>query len=259
MPTRGSRAEAAKIALRRGVELGMTHVDTAEMYQAEELIADAVKGLARASLFLVSKVLPSNASYGGTLSACEASLRRLRTDYLDVYLLHWRGSHPLAETMRALERLVDDGKIRALGVSNFDVEDLEEGRAALTRHRIACNQVLYHLGERGIEHRVVPYCRAHRIAVVAYSPFGSGDFSSPSSRGGRVLAAIAKRRAATPRQVALAFLVREQPVFAIPKAASEAHVVENAGAGDLRLEKRDIAEIDAAFPLPKAGRPLAMI
>jgi len=154
VPLRGARADEAKRALRRGIELGMVHVDTAEMYGdggAERLVGEAIRGLPREQLFLVSKVLPSNASYEGTLRACEASLRRLGSEYLDCYLLHWRGGVPLGETMRALETLVRQGKIRALGVSNFEVDDLEEARAALEREPIACNQVLYHLGERTVE------------------------------------------------------------------------------------------------------------
>ncbi len=166
-PTRGARADEAKRALRRGVELGMVHVDTAEMYgdgAAERLLGEAIAGLPREQLFLVSKVLPSNATYDGTIRACEASLKRMRVDYLDCYLLHWRGSVPLAETMRALERLVRDGKTRALGVSNFEVSDLEEARGALETERIACNQVLYHLRERTVETHEMPYCREHDIA-----------------------------------------------------------------------------------------------
>lgn len=254
MHDRGSRATQSADALRLGIQLGLTHIDTAEMYgdgRAEEMVAQAIAGIPRERLFIVSKVLPQNASYEGTIRACDASLRRLRTEYLDVYLLHWRGRYPLADTMTAMEALVDAGKIRALGVSNFDVDDLEEARAALRRHPIACNQVLYHLRERRVEHRVLPYCRTRSIALVAYSPFGSGDFPSPRSSAGRVLDDIARRHGATARQVALAFLTREDGMFAIPKAEQEAHVRENAGAGDLTLSPSEIAAIDAAFP---AGR-----
>ena len=238
-------------ALRAGIARGLTHIDTAEMYGSgseEELVARAIEGIPRGDLFLVSKVLPQNATRAGTVRACEQSLRRLGTDYLDVYLLHWRGSVPLAETMGALEDLVDQGKIRALGVSNFDVADLEEARALLQRHPIVCNQVLYHLNERHIDAELVPYCRKHDIAVVGYSPFGHGRFPSPSRGGGRALAAVAARRGATPRQVALAFLAREAPLFTIPKASSVAHAEENGGALQLALDAHDIAEIDAAFP-----------
>jgi aryl-alcohol dehydrogenase-like predicted oxidoreductase len=163
VPVRGARADEAKHALRRGVELGMTHIDTAEMYgdgASERLIGAAIADLPREELFLVSKVLPSNATFAGTIRACEASLGRLRTDYLDCYLLHWRGSVPLRETMRAMEQLVRDGKIRSLGVSNFDVSDMQEAAAALEREPLACNQVLYHLGERSVETHEIPYARA---------------------------------------------------------------------------------------------------
>jgi diketogulonate reductase-like aldo/keto reductase len=250
LPLRGERAEEAKRALRRGIELGMVHIDTAEMYGdggSEELIGDAIQGLPREPLFLVSKVLPSNASYDGTIRACEASLRRLRTDYLDCYLLHWRGSVPIGETMRALEQLVDDGKIRALGVSNFEVDDLEQARAALDRAPIACNQVLYHLGERTVEEHELPYCRDHGIAIVGYTPFGRGDWTDRP--GARTIAEIAGKHGATPRQIVLAFLTRAPNAFTIPKASTVAHAEENAGAGDLRLDDDDVAAIDRAFPM----------
>ena len=254
-----SGARAAEVAaLRLGIERGLTHIDTAEMYGnglAEETIGEVIAGVPREKLFLVSKVLPQNATHQGTIAACEASLRRLGTSYLDVYLLHWRGRHPLEGTMRALEELVDAGKIRALGVSNFDVTDLEEARGFLVKHPIACNQVLYHLGERYIENGVVDYCARNRIAVVGYSPFGTGGFPAPGTAGGDVLAAVAARQGpnVTARQVALAFLARAAPLFAIPKATHPDHVEENAGALSLRLSEADIAEIDRAFPRP-AGR-----
>ena len=248
-------------ALRGGFARGLTHIDTAELYgggSAEELIAEAIRGWPRRDLFIVSKVLPHNASHGGTIRACEQSLRRLGTDYLDVYLLHWRGSLPLADTLGALEDLVDQGKIRALGVSNFDIGDLEEARALLTKHPIACNQVLYHLGERHIDTGLVDYCAKYRIAVVGYSPFGHGRFPSLERGGGRALAAVAARHGATPHQVALAFLVRKPPLFTIPKASAVAHAEENAGALHLQLTAADIAEIDAAFPI-YAGSELPVI
>lgn len=256
------RDRAAEIAaLRRGIALGMTHIDTAEMYgggAAEEVIAEAIAGVPRRELFIVSKVLPENASRAGTIRACEQSLRRLRTEYLDVYLLHWRGRHPLAETLDALESLVDQGKIRALGVSNFDVEDLEEARSLLGRHPIVCNQVLYHLGERHIEAALVPYCSEHDIAVVGYSPFGHGRFPSAATAGVRALAEVAARHGATRRQVALAFLTRSRPLFTIPKASTLAHTEENAGALGLALTPHDVAQIDAAFPI-EVGDELPMI
>src|SRR5262252_2783198 len=255
----GRRHAEAVAALRAGIARGMVHIDTAELYSgSEELIAEAIRGIPRRDLFIVSKVLPQNARRAGTLRACEQSLRRLGTDYLDVYLLHWRGSIPLADTLGALEELVDQGKIRALGVSNFDVADLEEARGLLRKHPIACNQVLYHLGERHIDVELVPYCAKHRIAVVGYSPFGHGRFPSPSRGGGRALAAVAERHGATPRQVALAFLARTAPLFTIPKASTVAHAEENAGALRLALDPDDIAEIDAAFAV-RAGSELPII
>ena len=184
---RGDR-KSAVAALRRGIDLGMTHIDTAEMYgDAELVIADAIAGR-RDEVFLVSKVLPSNASRRGTIAACERSLKRLKTDRLDCYLLHWRGSYPLPETVAAFEELVRAGKIRSWGVSNFDTDDLNEMLAVAGKGRIACNQVLYHLQERAIEHAVIPWCEQHGVAVVAYSPFGHNDFPSPRSKVGRDIA-----------------------------------------------------------------------
>jgi diketogulonate reductase-like aldo/keto reductase len=260
---------AAIAALRRGLDLGMNHIDTAEMYgdgAAERLVGEAIAGR-REEAFVVSKVLPHNASRAGTVAACERSLRRLATDRLDCYLLHWRGAHPLAETVAAFAELQRAGKIMSWGVSNFDADDLEEARTEAEtiagqrahRERIACDQVLYHLGQRDIEHAVIPWCEAHGAAVVAYSPFGHDGFPGPRSTGGRVLAEIAQARGATPRQVALAFLVRRPSVFAIPKAASLAHVVENAGAGELQLAPDEIARIEAAFPLGRPLRSLPML
>lgn len=249
VPSRGPAMDEAKAALRRGVELGMVHIDTAEMYgdgSAERLIGSAIAGLPRERLYIVSKVLPSNASYTGTIRACEASLARLGLDYLDCYLLHWRGGNPLDETMRAMETLVRDGKIRALGVSNFDVDDLREATAALTTERIACNQVLYHLGERTIEGHELTYAREHEIAIVAYTPFGRGDYRHRP--GVHALETVARTRGATIPQVILAFLTRDPIVFTIPKASTVAHVEENAGAGDLRLTDDEIEAIDRAYP-----------
>ena len=241
--------KAAAEALRVGLDLGMTHVDTAELYTGSEQTLAPVLAGRRDEVFLVSKVLPRNASYQGTLEACEGSLRRLGTDRLDVYLLHWRtGAHPLEDTMRALGELADRGLTRFVGVSNFDVDDLEEAKRHLGRHRLAENQVVYHLEERGIEHDVIPWCRRNGVAVVGYSPFGSTNgFPSPQSKGGKVLAAVAARLGKTPRQVALAFLTRDPGVFAIPKAEKVEHVRDNAG-GDFDLPADAVAEIDRAFP-----------
>jgi diketogulonate reductase-like aldo/keto reductase len=256
---RGDR-KAAIAALRRGVETGMTHIDTAEMYgEAEPVIADAIAGLPREKLFMVSKVLPSNASRRGTITACERSLKRLKTDHLDCYLLHWRGSYPFEETVAAFDELVAAGKIRSWGVSNFDEDDLDELLDVAGEGKIACNQVLYHLQERAIEHAVIPWCEKHGVAVVAYSPFGHNDFPSARSRGGEVLQSIADAHKATPRQVALAFLTRAPSVLAIPKASSAEHAAENAAAGDLNLSDAEIAALDKAFPRGPKPRGLPML
>jgi diketogulonate reductase-like aldo/keto reductase len=255
---RGNRT-AAVAALRRGLQLGMTHIDTAEMYgDAELVIAEAIAGR-RDETYLISKVLPSNASRRGTIAACERSLTRLKTDRLDCYLLHWRGHYPLSETVEAFEQLVSAGKIRSWGVSNFDADDLDELLRVAGRGKIACNQVLYHLQERAIEHAVIPWCAKNNVAVVAYSPFGHHDFPGNDSKGGAVLQAIAKRRGASMRQVALAFLTRDPFLFAIPKASSVEHVAENAIAGDLALSEEEIAELDRAFPRGAKPRSLPML
>lgn len=249
----------AVAALRKGLDCGATHIDTAEMYgDAELVIAEAIAGR-RDEVFLVSKVLPNHASRHGAIAACERSLKRLKTDRLDCYLLHWRGSYPLTETFAAFEELKAAGKIRSYGVSNFDVADLEEALAITGEGKIACNQVLYHLGERAIEHAVVPFCETHGIAIVGYSPFGHAAFPGPRSAGGRVLAEIAAAHDASPRQVALAFFTRKPGLFTIPKAADPAHAEENAGAGDLRLGQTELARIDAAFPLGPRPRSLPML
>jgi diketogulonate reductase-like aldo/keto reductase len=239
----------------------MTHIDTAEMYlagQAEEWVAEAIDGR-RHEVFLVSKVLPHNASRRGTIDACEGSLARLRTDRLDCYLLHWRGSIPLEETVAAFDQLRREGKILSWGVSNFDVKDLQELKAVTSESREVCDQVLYHLRERAIEHAVLPWCEQHNLAVVAYSPFGHGDFPDSRSRGGRLLGKIAEAHRATPRQVALRFLLRRPSVFVIPKASSPEHVEENADAGDLQLTEIEIARIDKAFPLGPPPKELPML
>ena len=255
---RGDRKRAVA-ALCRGIELGMTHIDTAEMYgDAELVIAEAIAGN-RDDLFLVSKVLPSNASRRGTIAACERSLKRLKTDRLDCYLLHWRGSYPLAETVAAFDELAHAGKIRAWGVSNFDTDDLDEILAVAGEGRIACNQVLYHLQERAIEHAVIPWCEQHGVAVVAYSPFGHDDFPSPRSKPGQLVQDIADAHQATPRQVALSFLTRAKSVFAIPKASSADHASDNAAAGDLMLDADEIAALDNAFPRGAKPRGLPML
>jgi diketogulonate reductase-like aldo/keto reductase len=257
--SRDRRAVVA--ALRSGLDLGMNHIDTAEMYGngvAEQVVAEAIAGR-RDQVFLVSKVLPGNASRQGTITACERSLARLRTDRLDCYLLHWRGKHPLQDTIAAFEQLSKDGKIRSWGVSNFDVADLEEALAIAGPGRMVCNQVLYHLRERAIEPAVLPWCERNGVAVVGYSPFGHGDFPEPGSRQGRVLEEIARVHGATARQVALRFLVRRPSLFAIPKASSEAHAGDNAGAGELKLTAEEIDRIDQAFRLDASQTELPML
>jgi len=255
---RGDR-KSAVAALRRGLDLGMSHIDTAEMYgDAEPVVAEAIAGR-RDQVFLVSKVLPSNASRRGTITACERSLARLKTDRLDCYLLHWRGSYPLAETVAAFEQLVSAGKIRCWGVSNFDADDLDEMLKVAGEGKIACNQVLYHLQERAIEHAVIPWCEAHGVAVVAYSPFGHNDFPSSRGKAGELLQAIAEAHGASPRQVVLAFLTRRPSVLAIPKASTPEHAADNAAAGDLTLGADEIAALDHAFPRGPKPRGLPML
>jgi diketogulonate reductase-like aldo/keto reductase len=255
---RGDRKRAIA-ALQRGLDLGMSHIDTAEMYgEAEPVIADAIAGR-RDEVFLVSKVLPSNASRRGTVTACERSLKRLNTDRLDCYLLHWPGSYPLEDTVAAFEELKRAGKIRSWGVSNFDVDDLDELLDVAGEGKIVCNQVLYHLKQRAIEHAVIPWCERHGVAVVAYSPFGHDDFPSVGSAGGKVLERVAEAHGATPRQVALAFLTRAASLLAIPKAGSAEHAGENAAAGTLDLTKDEIAALDQAFPRGAKPRGLPML
>ncbi len=257
----GHRRQAVE-SLRLGLDLGMNHIDTAEMYGngiVEEIVSEAIEGR-RNEVFLVTKVLPSNASYEGTIRACEQSLKRLKTDRIDLYLLHWPGSHPIEKTMHAMEKLVADGMIRFIGVSNFSVKELKAAEEALSTQRIACNQVLYHLGDRAIELRLIPYCARRGIAVVGYSPFGHGNFPSPRSSEGQLLVEIAKRHGRTARQVALNFLTRHPSTFTIPKSRSMEHLRENSAAGDgWKLTDKDLAAIEAAFPLPKDDTPLGML
>lgn len=243
-------------ALRLGLDLGMTLIDTAEMYGsggAEEVVADAIAGR-RSEAFLVSKVLPENATREGTIAACERSLRRLGTDVIDLYLLHWRGSPKLADTLAAFETLMQDGKIRSWGVSNFDTDDMEELFALPGGDACACNQVLYNPTRRGIEFDLMPLCRERAIPIMAYSPIEQGRMLNHPA-----LKAVAFRHNATPAQVALAWLLRQDGVIAIPKAASEKHVRENRTATDIVFEADDIANLDQAFPPPKRKRPLEML
>jgi diketogulonate reductase-like aldo/keto reductase len=251
--------ESAIVAIRRGIELGLVHIDTAEIYGrglVEELVGEAIAGY-RGNVFLASKIHPDHATYAGTLLACEKSLRRLRTDRLDLFLLHWRGIQPLEETFRAFEELKKEGKILAWGLSNFDVADVESAIEIAGEGVIACNQVLYNLTERDVEHVLQPVCERHGIALVAYSPLGSGQFASRGSWRGDVLEGIASARGVTARAVALAFLARRPSTFVIPKSARADHVAELARAGDLVLSRAEIDTIDAAFPLgpPKSKMP----
>ena len=251
---RGSCAAEAD-ALRLGLDLGMTLIDTAEMYAdggAEEVVADAITGR-RDEVFLVSKVYPHNASRAKLPRSLDASLKRLRVERIDLYLLHWRGSVPLAETAEAMERAVAAGKIARWGVSNLDVDDLEELGAALPR--CATDQVLWNLEARGVEHDLLPFCAAHGMPVMAYSPVGQGGALLRHA----ALKAVAARHGATPAAVALAFVLRQPGVIAIPKAADPAHVRANAAARDFILTAEDLAELDAAFPPPRRKRPLAML
>jgi diketogulonate reductase-like aldo/keto reductase len=243
-------------ALQLAVDLGMTVVDTAEMYgdgAAEELVADALAHR-RDEVFLVSKVLPQHATTRGTIAACDASLRRLKTDRLDLYLLHWRGSVPLADTLEGFARLERDGKIRRWGVSNFDTDDMEELTALDEGARVAANQVLYNLTRRGIEYDLLPWSRAHAVPVMAYSPLEQGRIT-----GRKALQAVAARLGATPAQVALAWVLREPGVIAIPKSGRPERVRENRAALDLTLAPEDLAELDQAFPPPTRKKSLEML
>lgn len=247
-------------ALLAGIEAGLTHIDTAELYEQQSRsegmlgkLLGSRKGL-RDRVFLASKVLPHNATYEGTLDACEASLKRLGTDHLDLYYLHWRGEHPLAETMDAMAKLVEDGKVRHIGVSNFDVADLDEAEALLGSGVLAANQVLYHLDDRGAESEVIPWCKAHKVTVVAYSPFGAGNFVPDRNRRAK-LDAAAKRCGRDARQAALAFLTRDPAVVAIPKTEDPEHAKALAGGG-IDLPREVVAEIDALFPVQPGLRTI---
>jgi diketogulonate reductase-like aldo/keto reductase len=250
------RAAAETAAIRLGIELGMNLIDTAEMYgngTAEEIVAEASAGL-RDSLFIVSKVLPYNASQKGVVEACERSLKRLRTDRIDLYLLHWRGSVPLAETLAGFLRLRRDGKIRHHGVSNFNTDDMREWVGLAGGEAVASNQILYNLSRRGPEFELIPWCRERHISIMAYSPLEQGRML-----GNRGLQQVAARHGATPAQVALAWLLRQEGMIVIPKATRPEHVRENRAALEVRLSDADLAELDRAFPPPKAGTPLGML
>ena len=253
-----SRRRKGEIAaLRTGLDLGLTLIDTAEMYadgKAEELVAEAIAGR-RDEVFLVTKVLPSNATRRRLPIAFEGSLRRLKTDRIDLYLLHWRGDTPLQETVEAFEELVRAGKIRQWGVSNFDVDDMNELTGLPGGVGVATDQVLYNLRRRGIEYDLLPWCRQHRMPIMAYSPIDEGRLL----RRPRALDGVARRHGMTPAQVALAWVVRQPAVIAIPKAATPDHVRDNRAAANLRLTKEDLDELDAAFPPPTEPVPLEVI
>jgi diketogulonate reductase-like aldo/keto reductase len=255
----GERASVHAVevaALQLGVSLGITLIDTAEMYgegNAEESVAEVIAGR-RDRMFLVSKVYPHNASRRGAVAACERSLKRLRTDYLDLYLLHWRGDIALAQTVAAFEALRGDGRIRAWGVSNFDTRDMKELLAVPGGGHCAANQVLYHLGSRGVEWDLLPLCRRHGIVVMAYSPLDQGRLLRE-----RALHKVAARAGATPAQVALAWLLAQPGVATIPKASDLEHVREDRAAADLRLAPAALAELERAFPGPSGLTPLAML
>ena len=249
------RREQEIAALRLGVDLGMTVVDTAEMYgdgAAEELVGEALRGR-RDEVFLVSKVLPGHADRKGTVAACEGSLRRLGTDRLDLYLLHWRGRWPLEETLAGFTDLMEAGKIRYWGVSNLDVADMTELATLPGGDAVAVDQVLYNLSRRGIEWDLLPWCREAEVAVMAYSPIEQGRIL-----GAEALGAVARALGATPAQVALAWVL-EQGVSAIPRSGSPDHVRENRGAVDLRLPAEALEVLDEAFPPPTAATPLEML
>jgi diketogulonate reductase-like aldo/keto reductase len=258
---RPSRRDSEIEALRLGVRLGMTLIDTAEMYgegRAESLVGEAIRGIGRNGLFLVSKVYPHNAGRKNIFESCENSLRRLGTDFLDLYLLHWRGNIPLAETVTCMEELVSRGLIRRWGVSNFDTADMEELWRIPGGSRCAANQVLYHLGSRGVEYDLLPWMRKHRVPLMAYCPIAQGGslrrglFENPAVR--RVAAA----HGATPAQVLLGFVMRGGDVIAIPKAGTPRHTLENAGAGLLALTDADLAALSAAYPAPAHKTALDM-
>jgi diketogulonate reductase-like aldo/keto reductase len=258
MGDRKNAARAEADALRLGIDLGMTLIDTAEMYGdggAEEVVALAAAGQ-RDRLFIVSKVYPHNASRNGVPAACERSLKRLRTDRIDLYLLHWRGGHPLAETVAAFEALRTAGKIRHWGVSNLDTADMDELIGVPHGAACAANQVLYHPNSRGIEFDLLPWCAERGIAVMAYSPLGH---SVQRLLASKALRAVAERHGATPAQVAIAWGMRHPNVISIPKAANPAHVRDNAKAADLLLTAADLAEIDATHRPPSRKKPLDLL
>jgi diketogulonate reductase-like aldo/keto reductase len=256
MGERAREREREIAALQLGIDLGMTLIDTAEMYAdggAEELVGRAIEGQ-REKVFLVSKVYPHNATRQGAIAACKRSLERLRTDYLDLYLLHWRGSVPLVHTIAAFEALRGDGRIRAWGVSNFDRNDMDELFSISGGRQCGANQVLYHLGCRGVEWDLLPFCRRHRIPMVAYSPVGQAKLLKH-----RTVKSVARRVGITPAQLVLAWVLRQPGVAAIPKASSPEHIRENRAAAEIDLDPSALTELDRVFPPPTRAMPLAML
>jgi diketogulonate reductase-like aldo/keto reductase len=250
------RRSAEVAALRRGLELGMSLIDTAEMYAnggAEEVVGEAFAGR-RDEVFIVSKVLPQNATRRGTIAACERSLKRLKTDRIDLYLLHWRGSPALADTLAAFDTLMKDHKIRHWGVSNFDADDMDELWSLPGGTACATNQVLYNLSRRGIEYDLVPACRKRRVSIMAYSPIEQGRILRQ-----RALKEVADRHGATPAQIALAWLLRQDGTIVIPKSSNDAHVRENRASADVVLSAEDLAALDKAFPPPQGPQALEML
>lgn len=256
-----SRRESEIAALRLGLDLGMTLIDTAEMYGeggAEEVVGEAIASR-RAEVFLVTKVYPHNATRRGAVEACKRSLRRLKTDYVDLYLLHWRGNVPLSETLEAFQQLKEEGSILDYGVSNFDVDDMEEAFALPGGDDIATNQVLYNPAHRGIEWDLLPWCRNRRLPIMAYSPFGSNSREQRRIFGNRIIRAIAARNNATPAQITLAWLLQQPDIVAIPKAGRPDHIRANRAALDIKLSESDLAELAQAFPPPSRKIPLEMV
>jgi len=248
------RVRTAEVeALRLGLDLGVRLIDTAEMYgsgEAERIVAEALEGR-RDEVFLVSKVFPQNASRAGTLAAAERSLKRLRTDRIDLYLLHWEGPHPIEETLEAFVRLRAQGKIRDFGVSNFDLATLQDAGREPGGEDIAANQVLYNLERRAIEWDLLPWCQERQVAIMAYSPLEQGRL-----RRRPALEKVARRHGTTPSQVALAWTLRHPGVVTIPKATRPEHVREDVAAADLTLDEEDLAVLDGAFPPPAGATPL---
>ncbi len=254
-----SRRQSEIAALRLGMDLGMTLIDTAEMYGeggAEEVVGEAIRDRAREDVFIVSKVYPHNATRRGVIEACTQSLRRLQTEYIDLYLLHWRGSVPVSETLEGFQFLKETGSIRDFGVSNFDVSDMEEAFELPGGDQIATNQVLYNLMHRGIEYDLLPWCRRRQIPIMAYSPIGIDSAEQKRVFGNATIKKIASKYNATPAQIALAWLLRHQDVIVIPKSSKPEHIRDNRAALDITLTDQDLKELDQAFPPPDRKTPL---